>query len=335
LREYDADDDDQLMRLAIGLQLQREAWNYSGTGAPPVPLNAYMFALLPTCNSHAPIASISLALLGRYWADHPRVHVLHHEVKPEVSSLGPRRIELHDGGPQEMASWVSAVRGFLREQTDDLFVLLLDDYGLCGPVRADLIQAGARLMQEDSSVGLFPLGWYPAARREAREGRPGIVTLRGRPILLQAAIWRRSWFLELADQMGPRTSAWGFEAAATQLAKRLSREICAVDIPEPAYLGGHLVDGFEKANWPLPYHNLMHGGSPELAHESFLHREGFAFPSRGLGDTVAKLAKSTGLAGIAKSLTGAAGTDCGCNGRRSALNRMVPYQASNARYGNS
>jgi hypothetical protein len=290
-----------------------------------------MFILLPTCNSHAPITSISLTLVGRYWANHPTIHVLHHEVKPELSASKSWRMELHDGGPQAQSSWVAGVRGFLREQTDDLFVLLLDDYGLCGPARVDRIEAGAKLMREDPSVGLFPLCWYPAARREAREGRSGMVTLRGTPILLQAGIWRRSWFVELADRMGPRTSAWGFEAAATQLAKALPRDVCAIDIPEPAYLGGHLVDGFEKANWPLPYHNLMHAGSPELAHESFLHREGFAFPSRGLGDTVAKLGRSMGLTEIAKSLTRAAGSDCGCNGRRNVLNRMVPYHASNVK----
>jgi hypothetical protein len=46
-------------------------------------------------------------------------------------------------------------------------------------------------------------------------------------------------------------------------------------------------------------------------------------PSRGLGDVVHKVAQVTGVAAVVKKL---AGEDCGCAGRRAALNRAVPFR---------
>jgi hypothetical protein len=45
--------------------------------------------------------------------------------------------------------------------------------------------------------------------------------------------------------------------------------------------------------------------------------------SRGLGDVVAKVAQVTGVAAVVKKV---AGEDCGCAGRRAALNRVVPFR---------
>jgi len=290
-----------------------------------------MLLLMPTCDTHAAVAEISAALLERFWPSHPPVHVLHYRVRPRITGA-----ELHDCGPQDRSPWLATVAGFLRDRDDELFLLLLEDYAMCAPARVDVIEAGAQLLRDDPTVGMFALSWYPARQRTARASccsalstHPSalsIVTLSGTPILLQAAMWRRDWFLELADRMDPRTSPWGFETAATQLAKQVPREICAADIPEPAYIGGHLVDAFDKSNWPLPYHNLMHRGRPELQHEPFLHREGLGFPSRGLGDTLARLARTTGAARVARALAHASGRDCGCDRRRQALNKLAPYR---------
>ena len=46
--------------------------------------------------------------------------------------------------------------------------------------------------------------------------------------------------------------------------------------------------------------------------------------SRGLGDTVAKVLKATGVAKVVKSVLG---EKCGCAKRQAALNRLVPYKA--------
>ena len=43
---------------------------------------------------------------------------------------------------------------------------------------------------------------------------------------------------------------------------------------------------------------------------------------KGLGDVVAKVTESTGIAAAVKAF---AGDDCGCAGRRDVLNRMFPF----------
>tara|TARA_R100001463_G_scaffold11755_3_gene32779 strand:- start:2428 stop:2586 length:159 start_codon:yes stop_codon:yes gene_type:complete len=45
--------------------------------------------------------------------------------------------------------------------------------------------------------------------------------------------------------------------------------------------------------------------------------------SRGLGDSVAKFTKATGIKKVVDKVTKG---DCGCNKRRDTLNRMFPYQ---------
>lgn len=50
--------------------------------------------------------------------------------------------------------------------------------------------------------------------------------------------------------------------------------------------------------------------------------EHYRGPSRGLGDVVAKVAESTGMAAVVKAVAG----DCGCGKRRAALNRAVPFR---------
>lgn len=47
--------------------------------------------------------------------------------------------------------------------------------------------------------------------------------------------------------------------------------------------------------------------------------------SQGLGDTVEKIAKATGLDKVAQVYTKVTGKDCGCAKRKAALNQAVPY----------
>jgi hypothetical protein len=50
-------------------------------------------------------------------------------------------------------------------------------------------------------------------------------------------------------------------------------------------------------------------------------------PSRGLGDTIAKFTKATGIDKVAKFAAKAVGAeDCGCNGRAESLNKSFPYK---------
>jgi hypothetical protein len=224
------------------------------------------------------------------------------------------------------SSWLGPIVSFLESRPEELFLLMLDDYALCGPARVETISAARRLMEAEKGVGVFPLSWYPAQSRVPREGWPGVETLTGTPILLQAAIWRREGFLDLARSMDPRTSAHGFERLATQRVKGRGIEICGAQMPSPKWVGGHFVDGFDKRDWPLPYHNLMHAGRLEPQHEPFLRAEGLEPPARGLGDTIERIARVTGIAKLATQIAAVTGRDCGCDRRRERLNRLVPYR---------
>ncbi len=48
--------------------------------------------------------------------------------------------------------------------------------------------------------------------------------------------------------------------------------------------------------------------------------------SKGLGDTVEKVLEKTGVAKVARFILG---EDCGCDQRKSVLNRMFPYEKPN------
>ncbi len=48
--------------------------------------------------------------------------------------------------------------------------------------------------------------------------------------------------------------------------------------------------------------------------------------SRGLGDTIHKFTKATGIKRVVDTVAKATNTDCGCEGRRDGLNRLIPYK---------
>ncbi len=47
--------------------------------------------------------------------------------------------------------------------------------------------------------------------------------------------------------------------------------------------------------------------------------------SKGLGDTIHKVTKATGIKTIVDKVSKGLNVPCGCEGRREALNRLVPY----------
>jgi hypothetical protein len=47
--------------------------------------------------------------------------------------------------------------------------------------------------------------------------------------------------------------------------------------------------------------------------------------SRGLGDSIEKFTKATGIKKVVDTVAKATNTDCGCGKRRDALNRIFPY----------
>ncbi len=47
--------------------------------------------------------------------------------------------------------------------------------------------------------------------------------------------------------------------------------------------------------------------------------------SRGLGDTIEKFTRATGIKKVVDTVAKATNSDCGCNKRRDTLNRVFPY----------
>jgi hypothetical protein len=47
--------------------------------------------------------------------------------------------------------------------------------------------------------------------------------------------------------------------------------------------------------------------------------------SKGLGDTIEKITKATGIKAVVEKVSEVTGKPCGCQQRRDALNRVFPY----------
>jgi len=47
--------------------------------------------------------------------------------------------------------------------------------------------------------------------------------------------------------------------------------------------------------------------------------------SKGLGDTIAKITKTTGIKKVVDTVAKVTGKDCGCDKRQESLNRLFPY----------
>ena len=48
--------------------------------------------------------------------------------------------------------------------------------------------------------------------------------------------------------------------------------------------------------------------------------------SRGLGDSIEKFTKKTGIKTMTEKISEGLNIPCGCEGRRDALNKMFPYK---------
>ena len=47
--------------------------------------------------------------------------------------------------------------------------------------------------------------------------------------------------------------------------------------------------------------------------------------SKGLGDTIEKITKATGIKKVVDKVSEVTGKDCGCSERKDTLNRLFPY----------
>ena len=53
--------------------------------------------------------------------------------------------------------------------------------------------------------------------------------------------------------------------------------------------------------------------------------QGLIGQDKGLGDTVERFTKVTGIKKVVEKVSKATGKDCGCKGRKNKLNKMFPY----------
>lgn len=58
----------------------------------------------------------------------------------------------------------------------------------------------------------------------------------------------------------------------------------------------------------------------------FMNDPEIPMESRGIGDTIAKITKATGIKKAVDTVFDAIGKDCGCSERQRKLNRMLPYK---------
>ncbi len=59
---------------------------------------------------------------------------------------------------------------------------------------------------------------------------------------------------------------------------------------------------------------------------SYKQKRSFSEPSRGLGDSIEKFTKATGIKSVVNKVSSAIGKDCGCDERRDSLNRAFPFK---------
>jgi len=59
---------------------------------------------------------------------------------------------------------------------------------------------------------------------------------------------------------------------------------------------------------------------------SYKQKRSFSQPSKGLGDSIEKFTKATGIKAVVNKVSDITGSDCGCGERRDSLNRAFPYK---------
>jgi hypothetical protein len=229
--------------------------------------------VIPTSNRYRPALSQTLALLQRYWPDHPPIDVVHHEEAPENLS-----VSTFYAGPQAEISWCEALARYLTTvNTDDLIILMLDDYGLCQPVDTKRLAEARSLMYKDPSIGAFYLTWMMLPEAEPYPLRDDVIIWPrwSYSVHTQAALWRRASLVRALEKVGRMSIEW-FELEASAFFNDHEftwEKHVSFRLPAPASPSLFL-DSCDKTNWPIGYHNLYSRGQPDPRHEAFLRDHG-------------------------------------------------------------
>lgn len=83
----------------------------------------------------------------------------------------------------------------------------------------------------------------------------------------------------------------------------------------------------EKRPQEIKYTEQENQDSQDVTGEGFFMNDlDIPSESRGLGDTLAKITKATGIKKVVDTVFGAINKDCGCRERQSKLNKIFPYK---------
>ena len=83
----------------------------------------------------------------------------------------------------------------------------------------------------------------------------------------------------------------------------------------------------EKRPQEIKYTEQENQDSQDVTGEGFFMNDlDIPSESRGLGDTLAKMTKATGIKKVVDTVFGAINKDCGCRERQSKLNKIFPYK---------
>ena len=87
----------------------------------------------------------------------------------------------------------------------------------------------------------------------------------------------------------------------------------------------HKTKGFFGDDGELPQTETAELEQKTLEEEYFMGDPHIPKKSRGLGDTVAKITKATGIKATVDKVFDSIDKDCGCKERQSKLNKLFPY----------
>ena len=238
---------------------------------------------MPTANRYTHVADISCKLLAKYWPGHPPIDLLCLETRPQAPNANIIQL-----GQEINYLWPARFAAYLEHHSrDELVLIIQDDYGLFQPPRLDVIQRGIEVMQSHPECLIFHLTWQPTGhyadpRNDGKHPLPGVDNVQIMPrwafsVNTQAALWRRADLLQIIKAIPLSVDIWSAEQSWSgwfndNLWPR-GKRMFSWAFPDPPN-GGAFVDGVDKSQWAIAYHNLYNHGNFDPRHYEFLKREG-------------------------------------------------------------
>jgi len=154
--------------------------------------------------------------LNKHWPGKPAVDVVHYDVPPPVL---PDNFHAVAVGSQEQYTWSRGLISYLASISDEIVLLLLEDFFLLETVNLEALQELYSYMEADSRIAKIELSYHRLGYAHEDYAMLGGVQmlLSGKETLyqtcVQAALWRKDMLMLFLD---PHEDAWQFEVQGTQ-----------------------------------------------------------------------------------------------------------------------